>query len=162
MRRSALIVAVALAACPAFAAENGCDKLAWPLERERALLAKATPADDVEQPLGAAIVVRLAPQQLAQLGTPPERPPKSPSPFAGVARFAAAPKPGEYQVTILNDGWVDAVQDGVRLKSLSFTAVPDCPGVRKSVRFELGARPFVVQVSDAKSDAIAIVVTRVD
>lgn len=162
MRRSALVVAAALAASPALAAETGCDKLAWPIERERALLAKATPAGDAEHPLGAAIVLRLAPQSSAKLATAPERAPKLPAPFAGVARFSAAPKPGAYQVTLLHDGWVDLVQDDARLKSVAFTGVPDCPGVRKSVRFEIGARPFVVQVSDAKADAVAIVVTPVD
>jgi hypothetical protein len=39
------------------------------------------------------------------------------------------------------------------------TGAPGCAGVRKSVKFELSAAPFIVQISGAAKKSIALVLT---
>ncbi len=148
----------------AFAAEVGCDKFAWPLEAERALLSAAeaiSPSTDLDRDSGKAFVVPLVPFGEAQFAMPPERAPKNPDSFAGTVRFAAAEE-GTYKVTVADNAWIDIVQDGKLLKSVSFTGAEGCEGIRKSVRFAIGAGSFVLQLSDVGADNIRVVITRVE
>ena len=63
----------------------------------------------------------------------------------------------------LSEGaWIDIIQDGHELKPLAFTGATDCANIRKSVKFELGSGPFTLQVSDAPSPSIDIVITPAD
>jgi hypothetical protein len=50
------------------------------------------------------------------------------------------------------------VQDGHFLKPKAFSGATDCDGVRKTMKYELSASPFVVQVSGSKDDSIAIAI----
>lgn len=53
------------------------------------------------------------------------------------------------------------VQNDRYARSVGSTGRSDCSGVRKSVRFELTAAPFVLQLSGVTSDNIALTIAPV-
>jgi hypothetical protein len=164
MGRSHLALIVLLLAAPAFAQEPvGCDKFKWPLDRERTLLANPTvvaSGSDVLQPLAAALKVTLVPFADANLPVAPERAPKSPDTFAGFFQAPAPTQPGSYKITLSAEGWVDVAQAGNTVKSTAFSGALGCEGIRKSVKFDLAAAPFTVELSGVKADSIKIVVSK--
>ena len=150
---------------PAFAQDAGCDKFAWSLTRERALFAAAD-----KRPLAAgaelaaipqdAIVLSLQPAAQATFVLPPERKAKSENWFGGGLRLPAPEKAGSYQVTLSQEAWIDVVQDGRYARSIGSTGRSDCSGLRKSVRFELNATPFVVQLSGVTTATVVVAISR--
>jgi hypothetical protein len=164
--RSALIALVALlAAGPCLAQEPvGCDKFKWPLDHERAMLTgtdvpTAASGGSVTHPLPVVVSVALVPFADAKLPMPPERAPKSPASFAGFVQLAAPSQGGTYKVSLSSEGWVDVVQDGRTVKSAGFSGATGCDGIRKSVKFELAAQPFSVELSGIPVNAIRIAIT---
>jgi hypothetical protein len=161
MRWIFLIVALAMTA-PALAQEPaGCDKFKWPIDKERALLASAAPAQNgaaVSQPLAAAFRLALAPTTEAALPKPPTRTSRAGT-YAGFVKAAAPPRAGTYRITLSAGGWIDVFQNGTALKSGAFTGATGCDGIRKSVKFDLAAMPFVIELSGVATDSIAVVVT---
>ena len=93
----------------------------------------------------------------AKLPTPPERAPKEGT-FAGFANIKNAPKAGLYTISLSSGGWLDVVQDGHFLKPKAFSAATDCDGIHKTMKYELSASPFVLQVSGAKDNSISIAI----
>lgn len=166
--RLRLILALIALSSPALAEEpRGCDKFAWPIAAEQAALGGAerqspAPNGSYDRNSAVAIALPLSPLAAAKLAKPPERAPKDPASLAGSAAFAAASTAGKYRVTLPLAGWIDLVQDGAYLKPTAFTGALDCPNVRKSVEFAIGAAPFVLQVSGVTNPKIALVLTRVD
>ena len=159
--RGHLIVALALlASAPAWAAEpSGCDKFKWPIERERAALTapdrpKLASGAEITAP---AITLGLLAPAAAKLPTPPERSPKDGT-FAGSVALKTAPKPGVYTISLSSAAWVDVVQDGKILKPQAFSGATDCDGIRKTMKYDLAASPFVVQVSGATDSTISLAV----
>jgi hypothetical protein len=161
--RSAHGLALAFSlASPAFAAD-GCDRFAWPLAHERQQFAAAqnmaAKAGDTLTALPrTALVLHLAAPDEAKFAMPPERKPKAASWFGGALTLPAPGKPGIYQVTLSDEAWVDLVQDGRYARSVGSTGRSDCPGVRKSVRFEVTAAPFVLQLSGVTADRITLTI----
>ncbi|HXD45212.1 MAG TPA: hypothetical protein VN655_08760 [Pseudolabrys sp.] len=159
-----LLVTLVLAA-PSFA-QDGCGKFAWPLAQERQRLA-ATPTMDAKAGDAlsglprTALVLHLAAANDATFTLPPERKPKAATWFGGALSLPAPAKAGIYQVTLSEEAWIDLVQDGRYAHSVGSTGRSDCPGVRKSVRFELNASPFVLQVSGVTSEKIALTIAPV-
>jgi imidazolonepropionase-like amidohydrolase len=150
---------------PTTAAEegSGCDKLAWPLARERAWLAAAekptiAAGTTIAAMPKAAFVLSLQPNGKASFALPPERQPKADAWFGGMLSLPAVEKPGLYQVTLSDEAWIDVVQNGRYLKAVAHTGRHDCPGARKSIRFEITQAPFIVQLSDAPRDAMAVAI----
>jgi hypothetical protein len=164
MRTTFLIALLLLGAAPAWAAEepSGCDKFKWPIDRERAAL---TAADRVKLISGAelaalpvtAMTLTLTAPGDAKLPTPPERAPKEGT-FAGFASIKGAPQAGLYTISLSAGGWVEVVQDGHLLKPKAFSGATDCDGIRKTLKYELSASPFVLQVSGIKQDSISIAI----
>jgi hypothetical protein len=163
MNRRFLVTIALLMAVPAFAQEPvGCDKFKWPVERERALLASPSPISSggaMPQPLAAAVTVALVPYADANLPVPPSRAPKSADTYAGFVNAAAIAKPGTYRVTLSAPAWIDAVQNGHALKSTAFSGASGCSGIAKSVKFELSAAPFSIELSGTTAHALTFVVT---
>jgi hypothetical protein len=158
---AALLIALL---APTSAAEDDCDKFAWPLAQQRILFAAAEkPTIKAGETLAAipsnAFILRLQPGADAVFAMPPERKPRSERWFGGVIRFPAVDKPGIDQVTLSDEAWIDIVQDGRYARSVGSTGRSDCPGLRKSVRLDLGASPFVVQVSGVTSDSITVAIS---
>src|SRR6185295_2465695 len=164
MRTSLLVALLLLGAAPAWAAEepSGCDKFKWPIERERAALtapdrAKLASGSELAALPSSGVTLALVTPADAKLPTPPERAPKEGT-FAGFATIKAAPKAGLYTVSLSSGGWLDVVQDGHFLKPKAFSGATDCDGIRKTMKYELSASPFVLQVSGTKEDSISIAI----
>jgi hypothetical protein len=159
------LAAIALAAAPGLAQAqegSGCDGFKWPLDRERAALVrtdKASLPNGGALPYDAATTLELKPFSSAELPKAPERAPKSPSAFAGHFALAAPAKPGAYRITISSEGWVDVLDGGAYLHPIAFTGARDCEGARKSVKFDLPARPLALQFSGVPRDQISVIVS---
>jgi hypothetical protein len=159
--RARLIVALTLlGSVPAWAAEpSGCDKFKWPIDHDRAALTspdrpKLASGAEITAP---AITLNLLVPAAANLPTPPERAPKDGT-FAGFAALKTSPKAGTYTISLSSGAWVDVVQDGHILKPKAFSGATDCDGIRKTMKYELAASPFVIQISGATENAIGLAV----
>ncbi len=165
MRLAIIVLVVCAIAAPALAQEPaGCDKFKWPLDKERATLngtdlPKVASGDRVAFKIPFATTVALAPLADAKLPTAPERAPKSPDTFAGFIQVPAPPQAGTYKITLSSEGWIDIVQDGHTVKSTAFSGATGCEGIRKSVKFDLAAAPFTVELSGVPGNAIRIAIT---
>jgi hypothetical protein len=164
MRKALLVALLLLGAAAAWAAEepSGCDKFKWPIDRERAALtapdrAKLTSGSDQGALPSSGITLALVSPVDARLPMPPERAPKDGT-FAGYASFKAAPKAGLYTISLSAGGWVDVVQDGHFLKPKGFSGATDCDGIRKTMKYELSASPFVLQISGTKENSVSIAI----
>ena len=159
------LAAIALVVAPGLAQAqegSGCNAFKWPLDRERAALVrtdKASLPNGGAVPYDAAITLQLQPFSSAGLPKAPERAPKSPSAFAGHFALAAPAKAGAYRITISLGGWVDVLDGGAYLHPIAFTGAKDCEGARKSMKFDLPARPLALQVSGVSGDQISVVVS---
>jgi len=164
MRKPILMALLLIGAAPAWAAEepSGCDKFKWPIERERAALtspdrAKLASGGELTALPASAVTLALVAPADAKLPTPPERAPKEGT-FAGFASFKTAPKAGLYTISLSSGGWVDVVQNGNFVKPKAFSGATDCEGIRKTMKYELSASPFVLQVSGTRENAISIAI----
>jgi hypothetical protein len=164
MRAPLLIALVLLGATPAWAADepSGCDKFKWPIDHERAALtapdrAKLASGGELAALPSSGMTLALVAPADAKLPAPPERAPKEGT-FAGFASFKTAPKAGLYTVSLSTGGWVDLVQDGHFLKPKAFSGATDCDGIRKTMKYELSASPFVLQVSGTRGNSVSIAI----
>jgi hypothetical protein len=161
-----IVIAACAMATPAFAQEPvGCDKFKWLLDKERATLngtdlPKVVSGASLTFPIPFGTIVALVPFADAKLPAPPERAPKSPGTFAGFFEAKAPPQAGSYKITLSAEGWIDVAQAGQAVKSIAFSGALGCEGIRKSVKFDLAAAPFTVELSSVKADSIKVVVSR--
>jgi hypothetical protein len=165
VKSAAIVLAVCVAAGPALAQEPvGCDKFKWPLDKERATLTgtdlpKVISGNRINWRQPFATIVALVPLAEAKLPMAPERAPKSNESFAGFIQSPAPAKAATYKITLSSEGWIDVVQDGRRVQSITSTGVRGCDGVRKSVKFDLAATPFTIELSGIEANMIAIAIT---
>jgi hypothetical protein len=164
--KSLILVVVSCAmAGSAFAQEPvGCDKFKWPLDKERATLngtdlPKVVSGDRVTFPIPFGTIVALVPFADVKLPMPPERAPKSPDSFAGFLEVAPPKQAGSYKITLSAEGWIDVAQAGNPVKSTAFSGALGCEGIRKSVKFDLAAAPFTVELSGIKTDSIKLAIS---
>jgi hypothetical protein len=164
MRTTLLIGLVLLGTAPAWAAEepSGCDKFKWNIDRERAALTatdrlKLASGAELASPPSTGVVLGLIAPAEAKLPTPPERAPKEGT-FAGFAAFKSPPKAGIYTISLSTGGWVDLVQDGHTLKPKAFSGATDCEGIRKTMKYEIGASPFVLQISGTRENSVSMAI----
>jgi hypothetical protein len=164
MRAPLLIALLWLGTAPAWSAEepSGCDKFKWNIEHERAALTapdrvKLASGGELAAVPSTGMTLALRPPADARLPTPPERAPKEGT-FAGFASFKNAPKAGLYTISLSAGGWVDVMQDGHFLKPKGFSGATDCDGIRKTMKYELSASPFVLQVTGTREDSISIAI----
>jgi hypothetical protein len=163
MRAPLLVALMLLGAVPAWAADepSGCDKFKWNIDHERAAL---TAPDRIKLASGAELAavpatgmtVSLTAPAEAKLPTPPERAPKEGT-FAGFISVKGI-KAGIYTVSMPTGAWIDLVQDGHNLKPKAFSGATDCDGIRKTVKFELSASPFVLQLTGARDNSISVAI----
>ena len=164
MRAPLLLALVLLGSAPAWAAEepSGCDKFKWNIDHERAALTapdriKLASGGELAALPSTGITLALQPPADAKLPTPPERAPKEGT-FAGFASFTTAPKAGIYTISLSKGGWIDLVQDGHALKPKAFSGATDCDGIRKTMKYEISASPFVLEISGARENAISLAI----
>jgi hypothetical protein len=162
--RSLVVALLVFSAAPLWAAEepSGCDKFKWNIEHERAALTaadrtKLTSGSEITSMPSTGMILSLQPPAAAKLPTPPERAPKDGT-FAGFTSFKTAPKAGIYTISLSTGAWIDVVQDGHMLKPKGFSGATDCDGIRKTMKYELSASPFVLQISGAKEDSISVAI----
>ncbi|MGD1036157.1 MAG: hypothetical protein ABR878_02985 [Roseiarcus sp.] len=165
MRPLRRILLIAALSSPAFAQAgepSGCDKFKWPLAHERSALSApqiarlesgATLAFDV------AASVHLAPLAEAKLEMAPERAPKASPSYAGAVELDAPAAAGIFKVSLSDAGWIDVVQDGRFVKPVAVSGAADCPGLRRSVKFPLEAKPLTIQLSGVKAPDISLMVS---
>ena len=161
MLRLGLFIAALIASFGPVAAEDGCEKFAWSLARERAAFASpdkttATAGETLTSLPAGALLIRLQPGAQASFEMPPERKPRTEQWHGGMVRLPAPPKPGIYQITLSEDAWIDVIQNGRYARSVGSTGRSDCPGVRKSVRLDLDASAIVLQLSGVAPEAVAV------
>jgi len=164
MRKLLIIVLASFSLAPAWAADepSGCDKFKWPIDRERAAL---TAPDLTRLPSGSELTalpekgVTLNLRAAGEAGLPvaPERAPKDGT-FGGFATFKTTPKAGTYTISLSSAGWVDVVQNGQTLKPKAFSGATDCDGIRKAMKYEIGANPFVLQISGTRDHSISFAI----
>jgi hypothetical protein len=164
MRAPVLIALTLLGTSAAWAAEepSGCDKFKWAIERERAALTapdriKLAPGGEIAALPSTGMTLALRTPAEAKLPTPPERAPREGT-YAGFTSFTGAPKAGLYTVSLSAGAWVDLVQDGHFLKPKAFSGATDCDGIRKTMKYEIEAKPFVLQISGNKEETISIAI----
>ena len=163
MRAPLLVTLMLLGAVPAWAADepSGCDKFKWNIDHERAVLTapdrvKLASGGELATVPSTGVTLGLTAPAEAKLPTPPERAPKEGT-FAGFTSFKS-PKAGIYTVSLSAGGWVDVVQDGQALKPKAFSGATDCDGIRKTMKYEISASPFVLQVSGTRESSISIAI----
>ena len=139
-------------------AHADCDHFKWSVARERAWFSASPgvlPAIGGQADASKAYAVTLAKD--VKLPVAPERPPK-PDSFAAVLT-APRLEPGLYQITLSAEAWVDVAENGKLVKSSDFSSQRDCSGVRKSVRFPLGAGPATIEISNVGADKIMFAIS---
>ena len=161
--RILLATLLLLGATAAQAAEpSGCDKFKWPIDTERAALTASerplVKSGGALPALGDAVTMALLPSAEAKLPTPSERnfPPEA---FGGFVTVVAPKEAGLYTVSLSEALWVDLVQDGKPLRPVAFSGATDCAGIRKTMRFELAARPMTIQLSGGKADRVNLLLS---
>jgi len=162
-----IVIAVigCIIAAPAFAQEPvGCDKFKWPIDKERSLLtSKEVPTlasgSSVTAALPVAVTVTLVSFADAKLPSAPERAPKLPTAFAGFIQVPAPAHDGAYKISLSSEAWIDVVQGGHLVKSQGFSGVTGCAGIRKSVKFDLKAEPFAIQLSNVPTNSIGVAIS---
>jgi hypothetical protein len=165
VRRAGLALAALIAARPGLAAADeplGCGGFKWPIEHERAALAaagKPAIANGGALAYDHAVTLKLAPLAAAGLPHTPERAPKSAQSFAGHFTLAAPAKAGTFQITLASEGWIDVIDNGAFVHPKGFSGAVACEGARKSVKFDLPARPLDLQLSGIKDAEIAVIVS---
>ena len=160
LRRTALLVGLALVCGPALGQDaSGCAKFKWSIARERS--AFATPGLQVVEPghplpgIMDPAVVALQPMADVALLQAPGHKPRDGS-FGAVLKLPPIAVAGTYQVTLSDEAWIDMIQGGHEVRSSSFTGQPDCPGIRKSVRFPLQPGDATVQISGSAGTSIKV------
>ena len=143
MRPPLLIALALLGAAPAFAAEepSGCDKFKWNIDHERAAL---TSTDQRILASGTELTYR---------ATCKGRDPGPGRAGRGEAAVAARTWPEGRHARRLRE-----LQDGHFLKPRAFSGATDCEGIRKTMKYELAASPFVLQISGTPEQAISIAI----
>ena len=144
MRRYLIAAAVVAIAAPAHA---DCEHFKWSVAKEKEWFASPSPlpASSGEANVNTGYTLVLS-RGLA-LPVAPERAPK-PNTFAAVVNVPKLDA-GLYQITLSAEAWIDVAQNGALIKSSDFSGQRDCPGVRKSVRFNLASGPATVEISNA-------------
>ena len=108
--------------------------------------------------LGQAATVTLHRGSTLTLAPAPAKPP-APDSFGGTLAFSIA-QAGTYRVALGGSAWVDILRDGKRMISTAHDHGPKCTGIAKIVDFKLDPGTYVVQLSNAKSNAIAALVVK--
>jgi hypothetical protein len=161
--------ALAQDAAPKVAPEKGmsggCEAFKWPLDKERAAFDDAALAKVASGagrgPLSEqAFELTLLPAGEVAFALPPGK--KKNDGFGGMLTFAPPAKAGLYQVTLSSEGWIDLVQDGKSLDSADHSGAKNCPGLRKSVRFDVSAAPVTLQISGAPAASIKVAIRPVE
>jgi hypothetical protein len=161
---SLVLILNALAAVPVLADEVACKSFKWDLAREQGWFQAVPPTLASGATLAGgegAATLQLSPVEGLGFSVAPEHKPE-PGSFGAVFKLPSLDKAGTYQVTLSDEGWIDVIQGGASVKSGAFSGRKGCPGLRKSVRFDLQPGPVILQVSGVKAGTINVAVGPAD
>ena len=149
-----------VAAASGAAAEDGCGRFDWRVDRELELFGEGFFADVESQsalPRDGAFSMLLRQVDQVIYTVAPAR--GRDDGFGGIVtlEWIAA---GRYQITLSGEAWIDAVQNDKRLPMLASTSRGDCPGIRQSVQFEIESAPLTLQFGGAMVRRLNIAVLR--
>ena len=133
------------------AAAQTCPSPAGWAKPERHLAARSSEMRFALKPGGTAQIGLLAAKDV-RLATKAERKPR-PSSSAGLAAIDVG-KPGKLDVILSNATYVDLVRDGKTLRSTGHSDFKKCPGLRKSVSFDVVPGRYIVQLTGAPSRSV--------
>jgi hypothetical protein len=177
-RAIAWATVLSLSASPALMAQQsaekpdagGCDAFTWNLKREFAAMRTpaillAASADPKVNPVrlkeGQHVTATLVPQGSVSFAAPPARPRQSDHATAGLLFFKSGAA-GRYRISLTSHHWIDVLDDGKTIDSVSHEGHGDCELLHKAVEFELPAnRDLVIQLSGDDAATVDIVVTAV-
>lgn len=158
--RTALLAGLAFTCGPVMAEDaGGCAKFKWSVAREQSAFATpGLPAVAPGQPLPGIMdpaTVALQPVTGVAFLQPPGHKPHDGT-FGAVLKLPPIAVAGTYQVTLSDEAWIDMLQGGHEVRSSSFSGQPDCPGIRKSVRFPMQQGDATMQISGAAASSIKV------
>ena len=165
--RSLAVVLIGAAWTPAIAQEaDGCSQFTWSVAKERELfsaqgMTTANSGAGIATVPEHGIVVTLAKGDTVAFPRPLGRTPKDPASFGGFIVVNEVKKSGVYQITLSEEAWIDVIQDGNPLPAITHSGRKDCPGIRKSLRFELKGGPLIIQLSGASATTAKVAVLEV-
>lgn len=155
---------------PASHTEEGCDSFTWNLAREFAAMNRpaillAASADQKVNPQrlaeGQHVAVTLVPQNSVLFAAAPGRARKSENPSAGLLFFKSG-HAGRYRISLTSRHWIDVLDGGKPIESVSHEGRSGCELLRKVVEFQLPAnRDLVLQLSGDAAATADLVVTAV-
>jgi hypothetical protein len=149
---------------------TGCDAFTWNLKREFA--AMKTPAtllaasvDPKVNPVrlkeGRHVTATLVPQGSVTFVAPPAHARKTGNSTAGLLFFKSGAA-GHYRISLTSRHWIDVLDDGKTIDSVSHEGHGGCELLHKAVEFELPAnRDLVIQLSGDDAATVDVVVTAV-
>lgn len=148
---------VMLVAAPAsFASAADCVSK-WPVSREQALFAQAPAAEPGGTlSVGSAVSLNLKPVDQVGFAVAPTRKPAAGT--FGASMGIAITKDEVVQVTSSDEAWIDVIQNGKGGHVAGFTSAKGCPGVRKSVRFDVTGGEAILQISGAHVEKLTVAV----
>lgn len=146
-----LLLAALLAACPAAAPFAGFEHPS-PVAAARARRDNPLPLVRLNQPAR----VALAPTRAILLETPSEHA-AAPASHGGLLELRV-PLSGTYRFALDGHAWLDLSRGGKLVAPAAHGHGPACGPVRKIVDFALPAGTYTVQLSDAASAAITLMV----
>jgi len=169
VRRAAFVIALAASVAAAPAARSAdkppCAQFSWSFDQEKEWFAgkieTTRSGASIAGLSDGALAVELVPASTLSFLLPPENPPKDQSSNGAIVTYAKA-QSGRYQVTLSDEAWIDMIQDKAYRPSAEHTGAHGCPGLRKSVRFDLIDGPLTIQLSGASAAKLDIAIRRLD
>lgn len=158
------VLALLAAAAPAQAqTADACATFKFPVATAKAALAAGAPVAQGAIPaLGAAATVPLRPQASVAYTVAPTHVPRFNPAYGTELALPAQAAPGRLQVALSDDGWVDVVQGGKLVRSVGFSGVKGCAGIRKLVRFPVRPGSLSLVISDSPDETVTVVVELLD
>lgn len=102
--------------------------------------------------------LELAPAARAKFDPAPARPLAAGS-FANQFSLTI-PREGTYSIALSGKAWIEVARDGGRRVSIAHREGTACSGIRKIVDFALEAGTYQVQLSEAATPSLAVLVVR--
>jgi hypothetical protein len=160
MRAALIACLVPILAAAEVAAQDNCRNFSWSVGRSIDLFDEPLPTVQSSQSLPKEGVFALVLKPVADVIYPmaPER--GSDGSWGGVMTIESLPA-GRYQIALSEDGWVEAIQENVRLPLLASGRTRECQGVRRSVDVEVKGEPLTLQIGGAAARRISIAVVRI-
>ena len=155
---------------PALDAAEGCTAFTWNLTREFAAMKSpasllAASADPKINPVrlkeGQHVTATLSPQGSITFAAPPAHQRKADNATAGLLFFRSGAA-GHYRISLTSHHWIDVLDGGKPIDSLSHEGHGGCEAIHKVVEFELPAnRELVIQLSGDDAATVGVVITAV-